>query len=252
MMFLSRVIQKKVAEKGRCLVSIVGAGGKTTTLYALANELKKEYPVVITTTTAMMAPQVEEVSFIEFSKEIVRRPSIGEMCAWYDRPDPDVVGKVRGVLPQAIDELMQDARGLVVLNEADGAARKPLKAPADHEPVVPDSTDIVLVVIGLDALFKPAGCTLVHREALYYERTNSAQGDMVTPSSIVLLMHHPKGLLKNIPHKAEVYVVLNKLSSFDGVMHLSEFARALPKRVLAVVVSEMANVEEAVVIRREP
>ena len=40
----------------------------------------------------------------------------------------------------------------VMLIEADGAKHKPLKVPADWEPVIPEFADIVVSVIGLDCL----------------------------------------------------------------------------------------------------
>ena len=50
----------------------------------------------------------------------------------------------------------------VMLIEADGAKRKPLKVPADWEPVIPDFADVVVSVIGLDCLGKPI-CETAHR-----------------------------------------------------------------------------------------
>ena len=36
--------------------------------------------------------------------------------------------------------------------EADGAKRLPLKVPGEWEPVIPDFTDLVVGVIGMDAV----------------------------------------------------------------------------------------------------
>ena len=52
------------------------------------------------------------------------------------------------------------------LVEADGAARKPLKAPAAHEPVLPEPLDCCVAVVGLDSVGQPLDDGHVHRSAL--------------------------------------------------------------------------------------
>ena len=42
-----------------------------------------------------------------------------------------------------------------IINEADGAARKPIKAPNATEPVIPTSTTLIVAVVGVDALNSP-------------------------------------------------------------------------------------------------
>jgi len=101
-------------------------------------------------------------------------------------PNPDVVPLTNTVEPQAASEAsLSDTRsGLVLvvgrevaddkftgpeasdLNqliraadltviEGDGSRRLPFKVPAAHEPVVPDATDLLLIVVGLTALGRP-------------------------------------------------------------------------------------------------
>ena len=51
-------------------------------------------------------------------------------------------------------KLMELAEQILVLIEADGARRLPLKVPAEHEPVIPEMTTHVLSVYGLDSIGK--------------------------------------------------------------------------------------------------
>ena len=60
-------------------------------------------------------------------------------------------GKLKALTEAELREYMQIAQ--VVLVEADGAKGKPCKVPADFEPVIPDECDIVIGVMGMDALF---------------------------------------------------------------------------------------------------
>ena len=96
----------------------------------------------------------------------------------------------------------------VMLIEADGAKRKPLKVPADWEPVIPDFADVVVSVIGLDCLGKPI-CETAHRAeytSSFLEKNLEAP---VTAEDIEKIATSVHGLYKNVDHK--VYrVYLNK------------------------------------------
>ncbi len=117
------------------VISVVGAGGKTSLIFAWARELASSgKSVVITTTTHMYRPERME----EGSIRIVVSD------------DPERPDKVTAPPAEILDRLREEAD--VVLIEADGSRRMPLKWPADREPVIPDYTDITVCVAGLSAL----------------------------------------------------------------------------------------------------
>ncbi len=62
--------------------------------------------------------------------------------------------KVQGVLPEFLDRIAAQPAVDVVIVEADGSRRLPFKAPAQHEPVIPTSTTVLMPVVGLDVLGK--------------------------------------------------------------------------------------------------
>ena len=66
-----------------------------------------------------------------------------------------------------------------ILVEADGAKRKPIKAPADYEPVIPSSTTLVIGVIGLDALGKAIDEETIHRCELFCSLTGKKAGNTI-------------------------------------------------------------------------
>ena len=65
-------------------------------------------------------------------------------------PDPERPAKVMSPPQDVMEHLYKTAD--VILVEADGSRRMPLKWPAPWEPVVPDNTDITVCVAGLSAL----------------------------------------------------------------------------------------------------
>ena len=106
------------------VISIVGAGGKTSLIFAWARELAASgKKVVITTTTHMYRPESMEEDNIRIVAQ----------------DDPERPGKVMAPPSDVLDSLRETAD--VVLIEADGSRRMPLKWPAPWEPVVPDFTD---------------------------------------------------------------------------------------------------------------
>ena len=117
------------------VISVVGAGGKTSLIFVWARELAAAgKKVVITTTTHMYRPERMEEEGIRIVAA----------------DDPERSDKVTAPPAEVLDGLRDTAD--VVLIEADGSRRMPLKWPAGREPVVPDYTDFTVCVAGLSAL----------------------------------------------------------------------------------------------------
>jgi len=117
------------------VISVTGAGGKTSLIFAWARELAAAgKSVIITTTTHMYRPERMEEDGIRIVVS----------------DDPERPDKVTAPPADILDSLRETAD--VVLIEADGSRRMPLKWPADHEPVIPDYTDYTVCVAGLSAL----------------------------------------------------------------------------------------------------
>ncbi|HEY7817795.1 MAG TPA: selenium cofactor biosynthesis protein YqeC, partial [Vicinamibacteria bacterium] len=140
-------------EKGD-VVSLVGAGGKTTVLYALSMELRRRgLSVVATCTTHLQLPKSgtttpplvvagEVDNWLAAVKAALSRYGSVTVIENRDRED-----KLQGIDPAMIDPLRSLADCVVI--EADGARGRSLKAPADHEPVVSTETTVSVVIVGL-------------------------------------------------------------------------------------------------------
>ena len=117
------------------VISIVGAGGKTSLLFAWARELADAgKKVVITTTTHMYRPA----------------PVEDENIRIVAADDPERADKVTAPPDDILEGLRETADAVLI--EADGSRRMPLKWPAPWEPVVPDYTDVTVCVAGLSGL----------------------------------------------------------------------------------------------------
>jgi molybdenum cofactor cytidylyltransferase len=200
------------------VVSLVGAGGKTTTMYRLARELADNGWRVVTTTTTMIYPPSQAQSqslivesdadvFVRQVENALRSGSIVTLAA----ERLPVEGKLRGIEPRVLPTLQQLAD--VVIVEADGARGRSLKAPARHEPVVPPTTTVLLPLVGVDAVGQPLDKAVAHRPQRVACLTGHALGETINTSLVVKLLVHPEGALKDAPPAARVMPLLNKVRS---------------------------------------
>ena len=144
---ITEALQLRLPE--HAVISVVGAGGKTSLIFAWARELASAGKnVVITTTTHMYRPERMEEDGIRIVVS----------------DDPERPDKVSAPPAEVLDSLRDTAD--VVLIEADGSRRMPLKWPADREPVIPDYTDVTVCVAGLSALGRRTADVVYNAEGL--------------------------------------------------------------------------------------
>lgn len=142
----------------RPFAAAVGAGGKTTTLACLGRELARQGKKTIITTTTHMRPV--EGGCYTASEEAILRALKKRNPLYTGLPCEQEQGKV-GALPEEIFTwLREQADALLV--EADGSRRLPFKVPADWEPVVPEGSTHLFVLMGMKSLGRPLG-TVCHR-----------------------------------------------------------------------------------------
>ena len=206
------------------VISLVGAGGKTSLMFRLAKELSGDKESVLTTTTTKIMMPTQEQSphvILAASPESVlssaRRLLLKIPHVSAASPHPlEIPGKISGFLPQHIDRLWASGLFRWILVEADGAAQKPLKAPAAHEPVLPLSSNLVIGVVGLKVLGKPLNENWVFRPEHYARITGLSPGAPVTEASIAAAALHENGIFKDAPASARKILFLNGADCPEG------------------------------------
>jgi len=218
------------------VIALVGGGGKTTTMFRLAAELKAlNKKVLVTTTTNIFVPEPGQcdVFMLEGCTDTTQFADINSgtvVCLGGGLKDVNGFCKVQSVDPVFIDGLCAQKFFDCILVEADGAKHKPIKAPADHEPVIPSSTTVVIGVIGLDALGKPIDDETVHRSVLFCSLTGKKAGNTIDQASIVELIRADTGLFKNAPVAARKIVLLNKADTEALMLQGQQIALELSGR----------------------
>ncbi len=154
------------------LISLCGAGGKTSTLFWLAEYFYQQGKrVLITTTTRMFLPAPSHYRELIIETDPVRQltrcqalPDGPALVALFSHLD-ERTGKVAGPTPQQIDLIKGQQRFDLILVEADGANHKLLKVPALHEPCIPQSSDWVIALTGGAMVGAKADPQQIHRWA---------------------------------------------------------------------------------------
>jgi probable selenium-dependent hydroxylase accessory protein YqeC len=96
--------------------------------------------------------------------------------------------------------------------EADGSAMRAFKAPAGHEPAVPPSATLVVVVVGADIFGRPLTEELVHRPERVSALTGLRPGDSITPEAVATVLGHRDGGRKAVPAGARFAALINKVN----------------------------------------
>jgi probable selenium-dependent hydroxylase accessory protein YqeC len=217
------------------VVALVGGGGKTTAMFGLARELKTlGKKVLVTTTTNIAVPEPDQCDILMLEgcadAAVLADVKPGTVvCLGGGLKNAGEVCKVLSVDPAFIDELCAKLLFDCILVEADGAKRKPIKAPADYEPVIPKTATAVIGVIGLDALGKNISEDTIHRCELFCACTGKKPGGMIDRESIVRLIMSENGLFKSSPAASRKVVLLNKADTAELQMQAELIARELAR-----------------------
>jgi probable selenium-dependent hydroxylase accessory protein YqeC len=219
--------------KAREVISLVGAGGKTTLMFRLAKELSLQgKKVVTTTTTKILEPASGETGslFVDLDEERIKDFVRGHL----DRYDHITIarerlesGKLKGVSPNLVDELFHSQGMDAVIIEADGAAGRPVKAPRENEPVIPTSTTLIVAILGVDGL----GMKLSEENVFQPERvskiTGVPMGERLTDEAMAILVTHPEGIFKGTPSSSRVVAFLNKVDIPNGIAKAKSIAHKI-------------------------
>jgi molybdenum cofactor cytidylyltransferase len=108
---------------------------------------------------------------------------------------------------------------------------------------VPNFVDLVVPVVGLDAIGAPLNDGWVHRPERAAQLLGTTEGEVITPEHVYTLLNHPSGGLKGVPDQAEVRVLLNKAETPESREHGRAIANLLltAPRVRASVIASVAQ-----------
>jgi probable selenium-dependent hydroxylase accessory protein YqeC len=214
--YLTTSLSEALGVEAGMLVSLVGAGGKTSVMYGLGRELASSAgPVLLTTTTKVMYPAPGEITVLlgEENEATAREIGLalaerGVLLAGKARLD----SKIQGFSPAFVDMLHGGGTAPTVIAECDGARGKSLKVPRDDEPCPAASTDVYVVLVGADCF----GKSLASEEIFEGHRIAPVAGvgpdAQVSPDVVVRSVVSPDSYLGRKPQGARCCVFINKVA----------------------------------------
>ncbi|MBF0356126.1 MAG: putative selenium-dependent hydroxylase accessory protein YqeC [Alphaproteobacteria bacterium] len=171
------------------VIAVAGAGGKTSLIEALAREFAQSGEQVLATTTTKVGA-LEFTSGWHVVDEATEESLLSQKGTIpvfaYDTLTADG-DKKTGLSCKLIDSVAREGDFSRILIEADGSKRRPLKMPAEHEPVIPASTDTLILVAGLRGLGEPLSEDIVFRSKLWSEMTRKPLGSIIEPDDFAAM-----------------------------------------------------------------
>lgn len=214
--------------------ALVGAGGKTTAMLTLAEELSKAgRRVIVTTTTHIFPPDTGQYGPVFSPEDTAGIAAALERTGLAVAAGPlDERGKLTGVSDAQVEGLLKLAE--YVLVEADGSRRLPCKTPGDREPALPVKTELVVGVVGLKSLNYPLEA-VCFRAGLAARRLGVEPENPVTPELLARLAAEPWGLAK--ASEGRRFVILLNQSDVCDPAQLCQVVQAVKETSGAPVVS---------------
>jgi probable selenium-dependent hydroxylase accessory protein YqeC len=211
------------------VAAFVGAGGKSGAILAVSGGLTEEgMKVLVAPTTKMLSSEADSIG------PLVTSEDAGDLRAKTERALSEapavVVGsgmlsknRVGGVDPEWVADLASLAD--VVLVEADGSRRRPIKGTAVHEPAIPDAATLVVAVGNVHALGTPVDEEHVHRPEIFSDLTGIGQGQSITPRAFAIALS--QGSLARVPQGARTAVLITGVEPGRSMSDASVITREL-------------------------
>jgi probable selenium-dependent hydroxylase accessory protein YqeC len=227
------------------LVCVVGAGGKKTTLYTLANRLDRAV-VTATVRIPLFDAQVERVVVTDDPVGALR-----DVDAWPVGlvPEQERADRYRGYPRETVTAIAATDAADAVLVKADGARTRLLKAPNEREPQLPAAADTVVPIASVRAVGEPLDEEAVHRPERVAALTDRKLGEEIRPVDVARVLSSRDGGLKSVPARATPIPLLNMVDTPELEATGREIAAEILDRtaVPRVVLARM-NVPEVVAV----
>lgn len=181
----------------KSILSVTGAGGKTSLMYTLAESLSERGEVLITTTTKISA---------DIPKNILNNANI-RVFAVLDMKE----NKYKNPGYDKIEALVENYDYTII--EADGSKGLPLKGYYENEPcVVSFATTNIAVVSIRDMGLHPENIEIL-RKSEFINMSKAAVDRPITDTEMARWIEHPKGMFKD--SKGERILFFNQIESED-------------------------------------
>ena len=217
--------------KDKNMIAVQGAGGKTSSVFLLANEFKSiNESSLVSTTTKMGIVREDRFDYLYKFDENTKIVDGKIYFASKSRTDKKEIG----FEPEFFDKIFAEGLFSNIILETDGAKTRPIKAPLEDEPVNPKNITHCVGVMGLDSVNKPFGERFCHRKE-YMEKIIGSP-EILTTESYAQIINSNRGLFKN-SYDAKKFLILNKADTEKDVANAMDIIEKIDVDVKIFVMS---------------
>lgn len=196
--------------KDREVISIVGAGGKTTLMFRLASELRRMNKLLVSTTTKIYVPREEEYDFITVGQKGLEEFTSKKEKGIYVYGD--LINNEGKLVCLSSENLLGISDNFdITLYEADGSKGKPIKGWNANEPVIEKGTTKTIGVLSIESLGLEINEINIHRIDEFLRLTGEKIGNNISVETLVSVICSSQGLFKN--SCGEKILFINKIET---------------------------------------
>ena len=198
------------------IITIIGAGGKTSLMFSASSLLRNDYKVLVTTTTHIYVPDNnlydKIIMLTHFENENYNNILQNNKNGVY------VIGshivnnsKIKGLTFDMLDKITPYFD--VVIIEGDGSKEKSLKGWNDNEPVIYPKTTKTIGIVDISSIGIDINEENIHRVDKFLEIINDYSNNKVNIEHLEKLILNKNGLFKF--SKGEKILFINKVEDIN-------------------------------------
>ena len=195
------MLKKLLEIKEKDIITVVGAGGKTSFIKYLTKEFSSDYRVLSTTTTKIYLPKKSDYNntiLIDDSNTLIVNKGI-TICGKYINKEKKVVGLNFNELDNILNKFD------ISFIEGDGSKRKKLKGWREDEPLVHPMTTKNIGIVDISSFNMDINNENIHRLEKFLSICGNYT-DKVNLENLKNIILHKDGLFKNSVGEKILYI----------------------------------------------
>ena len=234
------------------MVSLIGAGDKTPSMFRLGKELRDQgWKILITTTAQIFTPTKPHIdrlflvddlqALIDVCTNIAAPAVIGAGCGLSQE------GKLLGMPATWLDRLNRGAIFDAILVQADDGTPCSLKPSINDEPSVPQSSQTTVLIVTVKVLGKPFSDAWVNHSAHARDLLGLPADASISEDILIRLIEHQDGCLKDIPAASRKIALIDQADTPAEMAAAQALGKKLQQRGFGqVVISSYSQTEPVI------
>ncbi len=233
------------------IVSCVGAGGKKTTMFRLAEAHAGRVGITATAHIEFFPKTLKATNYIGDEPALLQaiENDHSSTAIAFAKPS-ERFGRRAGIDIDSVLTFKQAGKFDLMVIKADGARSRFIKAPARHEPAVSPNSDTIIPIMSAKVLGEPLTDQIAHRVDEISQLTGLSLHNKFEPIHLARLMASEHGSLK-FTEKAKVVPLINMVDDerlADAAREVAELALGMTQRFDRVVLASMKQAEPVVAV----